>query len=87
VRRAIFLLLVWLAGPAFGQAPARELIYGAELMTPQEREQYRKEVSQAKGAQEQARVRTQQRQRLQERAKGRGIQLRDPEGVVQPARK
>lgn len=87
MRRAIFLLLAGLAGPAFGQAPARELIYGAELMTPQEREQYRNDFSQAKPPSGQARVRAQYRERIRERARQRGVELREPDGVVQPERK
>lgn len=44
--------------PAFGQpAEKREYIYGAELMTPAERERYRSDVSKASGPREQARVR------------------------------
>lgn len=80
-------LLVLLCAGAYAEEPRRELIYGAELMTPQEREQYRREFSGAKDAPAQARVRAQQRQRLQERARERGVRLRDPEGVVQRERK
>jgi len=44
--------------PAFGQpAEKHEYIYGAELLTPAERERYRSDVSKASGPQEQARVR------------------------------
>jgi hypothetical protein len=58
-----------------------ELIYGAELMTSQEREQYRRELS-AAGAGGEAKVRAQHRQRMRARAKQRGVQLEDPEGTV-----
>ena len=60
----------------------RELIYGAELMTPQEREQYRKDMAGAKGEPARAGVRAQHRTRLRERARERGITLREPDGVI-----
>jgi hypothetical protein len=59
----------------------RELIYGAELMTPKEREQYRRDLSKA-GAAGEAKVREQHRQRMRARAKQRGVQLEDPDGTV-----
>jgi phenylacetate-coenzyme A ligase PaaK-like adenylate-forming protein len=84
--RAGWLLLVALSATALGQeAPRtepRELIYGAELMTPQEREQYRKDVAGAKAEQARAGVRAQHRTRLRERARERGVELREPDGVV-----
>lgn len=77
------------AGPVRADDPAqREYIYGAELMTPAERERYRKEVAGAKGAEAQDRVRGQHRERMQQRARARGVRL-DDKGVVvgpQPAK-
>jgi hypothetical protein len=85
------LLAAWSALALAQQAPPRpeprELIYGAELMTPQEREHYRKDMAGAKEEQARAGVRAQHRTRLRERARTRGIQLRDPDGVVQAGRK
>jgi hypothetical protein len=67
----------------FGLEPAgaRELIYGAELMSAEEREQYRREIA-ADGAGGQARVREQYRQRIRARAKARGVELAEPHGIV-----
>lgn len=77
------------AGPVrAGDPPQREYIYGAELMTPAERERYRKDVAGAKGADAQDRVRGQHRERMQQRARARGVTL-DDKGVVagpQPAK-
>jgi hypothetical protein len=80
------LLLAALAGAAAAQqAPQRELIYGAELMTPQEREQYRKSINQAGGDEARARMRAQHRERVRERARQRGVGLREPHGALQAA--
>lgn len=67
----------------FGLEPsgARELIYGAELMSAAEREQYRREVA-AAGASGQDRVRERYRQRVRARAKERGVELAEPHGIV-----
>ncbi len=82
------LLLAALAGAAAAQqATPRELIYGAELMTPEEREQYRKSVNEATGDEARARVRAQHRERVRERARQRGVGLREPYGAVQTAPK
>ena len=82
------LLLAALAGVAIAQqAPPRELIYGAELMTAEEREQYRKSVNEASGDDARARVRAQHRERVRERARQRGVGLREPHGALQAAPK
>ncbi len=76
-RLALAALLVALA-PATAQEAKREYIYGGELMTPREREQYRKDVA---GAKDPKQVRERHRQRLRERAGKRGVELNE-EGVV-----
>ena len=82
------LLLAALAGAAIAQqAPPRELIYGAELMTREEREQYRKRIDEASGDDARARVRAQHRERVRERARQRGVALREPHGALQAAPK
>jgi hypothetical protein len=63
------------------EPPQREYIYGAELMSPAERERYRKDFAGAKGAEAQDRVRGQHRERMQQRARARGVTL-DAQGVV-----
>ena len=62
-----------------GTPPKRELIYGSELMTHQEREQYRARMRGAKTADEEARVRTDHQRALQKRARERGVKLPDPQ--------
>lgn len=63
-------------------APARELIYGAELMSPAEREQYRREAAAARGEAAGDRFRERHRQRIRERARERGVRLAEPAGIV-----
>jgi hypothetical protein len=80
-------LLAALAGTAAAQPPARELIYGAELMTPEERAQYRKSIADAKEDEARTRVRAQHRERVRERARQKGVGLREPHGVLHAAPK
>lgn len=65
-----------------GASGARELIYGAELMSAGEREQYRRDVGAAATEGAQARVREQHRARIRQRAQSRGVALSDPDGVL-----
>lgn len=60
----------------------REYIYGAELMTPQERDAYRAGLQQRKDAEGKGQYRQQHRQRLQTRAREKKVEL-DDKGVVQ----
>lgn len=71
------------ATPAVAADPAqqREYIYGAELMTAQEREAYRRRLSEAPTEEARAEHRKQHRQRLHKRAQQRGVPL-DEQGVV-----
>lgn len=64
------------------RAAARELIYGAQLMSAREREAYRKSMAAAKSTQEQTKLRVEHRRRLRERARERGVELVEPSGVV-----
>lgn len=69
----------------FGLPPSgarRELIYGAELMSEREREDYRARLGAAPSAEAQARIRTEHRERIRERARARGAQLSEPLGTV-----
>ena len=75
------LLLSW--STAWSEQPApRELIYGSQLLTHEERQQYRRDMREARDPQAQDQVRKQNRARVRERARQRGVDLRDPEGVV-----
>jgi hypothetical protein len=80
--RILFVALLFAAGAAAAQEPRREYIYGGELMTGRERDRYRAEMGAAKDAEKQKRVRAQHRERIQKRARHRGVTL-DEQGVVQ----
>jgi len=57
---------------------AREqVIYGYQLMTQQEREQYQAQMRNAKTAEERERLRNEHHERMQARAKERGVMLPD----------
>ena len=81
------LLVLFLAGaPMIAVSAAaleREYIYGAELMSAQERENYRRGLRQAENGEARDHYRRQHRERLQQRAQQRGKQL-DERGVVRP---
>jgi hypothetical protein len=82
VTAALLALLLSLS-PAWSEEPApRELIYGSQLLTHEERQQYRRDMREARDPQAQNRVRNRNRERTRERARQRGVDLRDPEGVV-----
>jgi mono/diheme cytochrome c family protein len=55
----------------------RELIPGAYLMTPEEREQYRMRIDRASDPQEKARIRAEHFRAMDERARNVGLALRD----------
>lgn len=57
----------------------REIIPGAELMTSQERERYRQRIRAAKGLNEEEKVRGDHTAQIRERARVRGLRLREPE--------
>jgi len=65
-----------------GEGRAHELIFGAELMSAQERERYRREIGAAKSEEAATRLREQHRRRMRERARERGVRLAEPGGVV-----
>lgn len=62
-------------------AEEREYIYGAELMTPKERNAYRRSLQQAPNDEARGGYRQQHRERIQNRAKQGGKQL-DDKGIV-----
>lgn len=62
------------AGPGAG---AGGQIYGSQLMTQQERLQYREQMRNAKTAQEREQLRLQHHRQMQERARQRGVTLPD----------
>jgi hypothetical protein len=62
-------------------AEEREYIYGAELMTPKERDVYRRSIQQENNDEARDKLRQRHRERLQKRAQHRGKQL-DDKGIV-----
>ena len=68
-----------LAGPAPAQDRDRDRIYGAQIMTPAERAAYRERLR-SMSPEERARVRQEHRQRMDQRARERGVQLRSRRG-------
>jgi uncharacterized membrane protein YgcG len=55
----------------------QERIYGSELMSEQERNEYRKRMSETKTEQEREQLRKEQHERMNDRAKQRGMTLPD----------
>lgn len=71
----------WIASPSFAapaEPVAREIIPGSELMTSQEREQYRLRLRGAGSAEERERLRAEHVQAMEERARLRGLRVSDP---------
>lgn len=64
-----------------------ELIYGAQIMTPQEREEYRVRLRAARKEEERQRLRAEHRERMTARAKEQGVTLPEdrPAGGAAPA--
>lgn len=75
-------LMLALAAGAGAREPERELIYGAELMTSEEREAYRRQLQGAKTPDAEIQVRQRHRERIQRRAKERGQTL-DDKGLLE----
>ena len=67
-----------------GAGRQREYIYGAELMTPQERERYRVRLRKAQDEGREEAERDGHRRRIRERARERGVTLQEPAGVLRP---
>lgn len=59
------------------RAQTQEQIYGSQMMTEQERLEYRARIRAAETDEERARIRNEHHQRMQERAKARGMTLPD----------
>jgi hypothetical protein len=60
------------------QPVEREIIPGSELMTSQEREQYRQRTRAAGSAEERQKVRAEHVKQMRERARVRGLRLAEP---------
>jgi hypothetical protein len=79
-RAALFALLL-AALPALGETPKREFIYGAQLMTQKERDQYRRDFAAAPDETARERFRAGHRAKMDARAKKRRTHL-DSRGIM-----
>jgi hypothetical protein len=68
--------LMLAASPVFA-AEQQEQIYGSQLMTQQERNEFRAKMRAAKTAEERERIRKEHHERMKERARARGLMLPD----------
>lgn len=59
------------------QQQTQERIYGSQLMTDQERNEYRNRIGSANTEEERNQIRNEHHQRMQQRAKERGLSLPD----------
>jgi hypothetical protein len=71
-RIAIAAVFTLAAAGAIAQDAKRELIYGAEMMTRAEREDFRQDLQRAKTEDEAKKVRERHREQMQKRARARG---------------
>jgi len=65
------------AGMARGMGRSGGMIYGSQLMTPEERSEFRAEMRAAKTTEERERLRRDHHEQMKERAKMRGLTLPD----------
>ena len=82
IRAAAFAALLSACAASGAQEVKREVIFGAEMMTRTEREQYRQSLERAKGEDEAGKVRERHREQMQKRARARGEKLNDA-GLVE----
>ena len=66
------------------QKPKQERIYGSQMMTREERDEYRRQMRAAKTPEERAQLRKDHHDRMVERAKERGITLPDQPPANRP---
>ena len=59
------------------QAQGQEHVYGSQMMTAQERNEYRARMNAAKTNQEREQIRMEHHERMQERAKEQGVSMPD----------
>lgn len=78
---AAALTLALLGHAHAAELPEREYIYGAELMTPKERDAYRANIERAGDETARQQYRQRHRERLQKRAGERRVEL-DEKGLV-----
>jgi hypothetical protein len=72
-----------IAAPVIAIGSERELIYGSELMNDNELDRYRADMQKLPNAASKDRYRERHREQLRERARGRGVVIDEPAGVIQ----
>lgn len=77
---AVTLPLFAADSPTTGATPKSEPIYGYRMMTPEERDQYREQMRNARSPEERQTVRDEHHKAMTERAKERGVTLPEPRG-------
>lgn len=74
---AVALSNVWAADQVRAQDQTQTRIYGSQLMTTQERTEYRSKVRAAKTAEEREQIRNEHHEQMKVRAKERGVSIPD----------
>jgi len=74
---ALSLGLALAADPVSTPQPAKQQVYGSQLMTPQERDAHRAKMRAAKTPEEQAQIRAEEHARLKQRADQQGLVMPD----------
>lgn len=75
IRSLVAACLVLGAGSTFAADAAGEQVFGSQLMTQQERNEYRLRMQSAKTPEDQARIRAEHHESMQARAHERGVTL------------
>lgn len=78
---ASILISIVFAPSINAEEPLREYIYGAELMSPAERDAYRRDLKKSADDKARSQYRERHRESLQKRAQQRGVQL-DERGIL-----
>lgn len=73
---ALVAVLVWSAGPAIGADQGKKT-YGSQLMTLQERNEYRTKMRKAESEEERERIRREHHDKMKDRARSQGVTLPD----------
>lgn len=74
---AVALSNAWAADQVRAQDQTQTSIYGSQLMTPQERTEYRSKMRAAKTAEEREQIRNEHHEQMKVRAKERGVSIPD----------
>ncbi|WP_373018482.1 hypothetical protein [Thiomicrorhabdus sp.] len=70
-------LVALFALPMASMAMEEEPVYGSQLMTPQERQEYQMKMREAESAEERAQIREEHHEEMKIRAEEKGVELPD----------